>query len=64
MKKGMSDAKLRRDLWLSPCFSLLYVAGVAAGFSFPSLGLFLYAAIPASYTIGRLAGCEGRVDAR
>src|SRR5882762_9273770 len=31
MKRGMSDTKLRRDLWLSLCFSLLYIAGVAVG---------------------------------
>jgi hypothetical protein len=64
MKKGMSDAKLRRDLWLSLCFSLIYVAGVAVGLIFPSLGLFLCAAIPASFTFSRLACCEGHVDAR
>jgi hypothetical protein len=36
MKKGMSDKKLRRDLWLSLCFALLYIAGVVGGFFFPS----------------------------
>jgi hypothetical protein len=46
------------------CAFSLHVAGVAAGLFFLSLGLFLYAAIRASYAIGRLAGCEGRVDAR
>ena len=63
-QKGMSDTKLRRDLWLSLCFSLLYIAGVAAGLFFPSLGLFLYAAIPMSYTISRLASFKRTVDAR
>jgi hypothetical protein len=61
MKKGISDRKLDRGLRLSLCVSLLYVGGVAAELFFPSVGLFLYAAIPASYPISRLAGREGRV---
>jgi uncharacterized membrane protein len=64
MKKAMSDTKVRRDLWLSLCFAILYIAGVAAGLFVPSLGLFLYAAIPASYTISRLASFKRTVDAR
>jgi hypothetical protein len=64
MKKGISDRKLDNDLRLSMCVSLLYVGGVAAGLFFPSVGLFLCAAIPTSYAISRLAGHEGRVDAR
>jgi uncharacterized membrane protein len=64
MKKGMRDTKLRRELWLSLSFSLLYIAGVAAGLFFPSLGLFLYGAIPASYTISRLASFKRTADAR
>ena len=64
MKKGISDRKLHRDLRLSLCFSLLYVGGLAAGLFFPSVGLFLYAAIPASYTISRLASFKRTVDAR
>ena len=64
MKKGINVRKLHRDLRLSLCVSLLYGGGVAAGLFFPSVGLFLYAAIPASYAICGLAGREGRVDAR
>ena len=64
MKKGISDRKLDRDLRLSLCVSLLYVGGVAAGLFFPSVGLFLYAAIPASYAISRLASFKRTVDAR
>ena len=64
MKKGMSDKMLRRDLRLSLCFALLYIGGVVGGLFFPSLGLFLYAAIPASYTISRLARFKRTVDAR
>jgi uncharacterized membrane protein len=64
MKKGISDRKLHQDLRLSLCFSLLYVAGLAAGLFFLPLRLFLYAAIPASYTISRLAGFKGGIDAR
>ena len=64
MKKGTSDRKLDRDLRLSLCVSLLYLGGVAAGLIFPSVGLFLFAAIPASYAISRLAGREGRDDTR
>jgi uncharacterized membrane protein len=64
MKKGLSDMKLRRDLWLSLCFALLYIAGVVGGMFFPSLGLFLYAAIPASYTLSRLASFKRTVGAR
>jgi uncharacterized membrane protein len=41
MTKGISDRKLHRALRLSLCFSLLYVAGLAAGLFFPSLGLFM-----------------------
>ena len=64
MKKGISDRKLHRDLRLSLCVSLLYVGGVAAGLLFPSVGLFLYAAIPASYAVSRLASLKGGIDAR
>ena len=64
MKKGINVRKLHRDLRLSLCVSLLYIGGMAAGLFFPSAGLFLYAAIPASYAICGLAGREGRVDAR
>jgi uncharacterized membrane protein len=63
MKRNQRQ-ELHRDLRLSLCVSLLYVGGVAAGLFFPSVGLFLYAAIPASYAICGLAGREGRVDAR
>ena len=62
MKKGISDRKLHRDLRLSLYVSFLYVGGVAAGLFFPSVGLFLYAAIPASYAISRLARQKGSVD--
>ena len=64
MKKGIGETKLRRDLRLSQYASLLYVAGMAAAWFLPSLGLFLYAAIPAAYTLSRLAGHKGSVEAR
>jgi len=64
MKKEISETKLHRDLRLSLFFALLYIAGIGAGLFFPSLGLFLYAAIPACYTISRLAGQRGGVEAR
>jgi hypothetical protein len=51
MKKGISYKKPDRDLRLSLCVYLLYVGGVAAGLFVPSVGLFLYAAIPTSYAI-------------
>jgi uncharacterized membrane protein len=54
MKKEIGGAKLRRDLRLALYSCLLYLAGMTAGFLFPRLGLFLYAAIQASYTISRL----------
>ena len=63
MKRNQRQ-ELHRDLRLSLCVSLLYGGGVAAGLFFPSVGLFLYAAIPASYAICGLAGREGRVDPR
>jgi hypothetical protein len=53
-EKEIGGAKLRRDLRLALYSCLLYLAGMTAGFLFPRLGLFLYAAIPASYTISRL----------
>jgi uncharacterized membrane protein len=59
MNKEISETKLRRDLRVSLCFPFLYLAGAAAGFFFPSLGLFLYAAIPGFYTIGKLANFSG-----
>ena len=49
MKKEIAETKLRRDLRVSLYSFLLYLAGMAAGFSVPRLGLFLYAGIPASY---------------
>ena len=54
MKKEIGEAKLRRDLRLAMYSCLLYLAGATAGFFFPWSGLFLYGAIPASYTISRL----------
>jgi hypothetical protein len=53
MKKEIGEAKLRRDLRLAIYSCLLYLAGTTAGFFFPRTGLFLYGAIPASYTISR-----------
>jgi uncharacterized membrane protein len=64
IKNGTDETKLRRNLRLSLCFSLLYLAGMTAGLLFPLLGLFLYAAIPAAYTISRLANHKGNVPAR
>jgi len=49
MKKEIPETKLRRDLRVSLYSFLLYLAGMAAGFFVPRLGLFLYAGIPASY---------------
>ena len=43
---------------------LLSLGGMAAGFFFPWLGLFFYAAIPASYAIGELLRRKGRGAAR
>jgi hypothetical protein len=59
MKKEIAEIKLRRDLRLSLYSCLLYLAGVTAGFFFPWLGLFLYAAIPASSTISELVRRKG-----
>jgi len=42
----------------------LYVADMAAGFFFPWLGLFFYAAIPASYAIGELVRRKRHLTAR
>jgi uncharacterized membrane protein len=54
MKKEIGEGKLRRDLRLSLSFPVLYLAGTTAGFFFPFLGLGLYAAIPAVFTVSRL----------
>jgi len=59
MKQEIAEAKLRRDLRLSLYSCLLYLAGMTAGFFFPWLGLFLYAAIPASYAISELIRHKG-----
>ena len=64
MKKEIAAAKLRRDLRLSLYACLLYLAGMAAGFFFPWLGLFFYAAIPASYAISELVRHKGHGTAR
>ena len=64
MKKGISDVKLRGDLRLAMYSCLLYLAGTAAGFFFPQSGLFLYGAIPASYTISRFFDHKREVAAR
>jgi len=64
MKKGIAETKLRRDLHRSLLLPLLYFAGIGAGLFFPSLGLFLYAAIPTSYTISRLADYRSSVAVR
>jgi uncharacterized membrane protein len=64
MKKEIAETKLRRDLRVSLYSCLLYVAGMAAGFFFPWLGLFFYAAIPASYAIGELLRRKRHVTAR
>jgi uncharacterized membrane protein len=63
MKKEIGEAKLRRDLRLAMYSSLLYLAGMAAGFFFPRSGLFLYGAIPASYTISRFVDHRREVAA-
>jgi hypothetical protein len=54
MKKEIAETKLRRDLRVSLYSFLLYLAGMAAGFFVPRLGLLLYAGIPASYAISEL----------
>jgi TMEM175 potassium channel family protein len=59
MKKEITEIEPRRDLWLSLYSCLLYLAGATVGFFFPWLGLFLYAAIPASYTISELVRRKG-----
>jgi uncharacterized membrane protein len=64
MKKEITETKLRRDLRVSLYSCLLYVAGMAAGFFFPWLGLFFYAAIPAAYAIGELVRRKRHVTAR
>ena len=64
MKKEIAETKLRRDLRVSLYSFLLYLAGMAAGFFVPRLGLFLYAGIPASYAIGELLRHKGHKAAR
>jgi len=64
MKKEIAETKLHRDLRVSLYSFLLYLAGMAAGFFVPRLGLFLYAAIPASYTISELVRRNGIGRAR
>ena len=63
MKKEIAETKLRRDLRVSLYSFLFYLAGMAAGFFVPRLGLFLYAAIPASYAIGELVRRKRHVTA-
>jgi ABC-type multidrug transport system permease subunit len=64
MKKEIAETKLRRDLRVSLYSFLLYLAGMAAGFFVPRLGLFLYAGIPASYAISELVRRRGNDRAR
>jgi uncharacterized membrane protein len=64
IKKEIGEAKMRRDVRLSLYSCLLYVAGMAVGFFFPWLGLFAYAAIPASYAISELVRHKGHGAAR
>jgi hypothetical protein len=54
MKSDIGEARLRRDQRLALYSCLIYLAGMAAGFFFPRLGLFCYAGIPASYAITEL----------
>jgi ABC-type multidrug transport system permease subunit len=64
MKNEIPETKLRRDLRVSLYSFFLYLAGMAAGFFVPQLGLFLYAGIPASYAIGELVRRKRHVTAR
>ena len=64
MKNNLSEMKLRRDLRLALYSCLVYIAGMAAGFFYPWLELFLYGAIPASYTISRHVDRKRDVAAR
>jgi len=64
MKKEIAETKLRRDLRVSLYSFLLYLAGMAAGFFVPRLGLFLYAGIPASYAISELVRRKSNSRAR
>ena len=64
MKKEIPEARLRRELRQALYSCLLYLAGMTAGFFFPTLGLFSYAAIPGSYAISRLFNHKGAVTAR
>jgi hypothetical protein len=63
-KKQIGKSKLRRDLRVSLYSCLLYLAGMAAGFFFPWLGLLFYAGIPASYAISELLSHKGHGTAR
>jgi uncharacterized membrane protein len=53
MKKEIDETKLRSELRLSLSVSVFYLASTTVGFFFPSLGLILYAAIPAFFTVSR-----------
>ena len=64
MKEEIGETKLRRDLRVSLYSCLFYLAGMAAGFLLPWLGLLFYAGIPASYAIGELLGHKGHGVAR
>jgi uncharacterized membrane protein len=64
MKKEIGEPRLRRDLRLALYSCLLYLAGMAAGFFFPRLGVFFYAGIPASYAINELLSHKGHGMAR
>jgi len=64
MKKEIAETKLRRDLRVSLYSFLLYLAGMAAGFFVPRLGLLLYTGIPASYAISELVRRKGNGMAR
>jgi len=64
MKREIGETRLRRNLRLALYSCLLYLAGMAAGFFFPWLGLFFYAGIPASYAISELLSHKGHGMAR
>jgi len=64
MKRGIGETRLRRNLRLALYSCLLYLAGMAARFFFPWLGLFFYAGIPASYAISELPSHKGHGMAR
>ena len=64
MKKEIAEMKLRRDPRASLYSCIFYLAGMAAGFFFPWLGMFFYASIPASYAINELLGHKGHSVAR